>query len=224
MDELTVAMQKALKGAVQDKKEDVRECIAMTIADSTFGGLDSAGITQSAPSALMFSAVLSVKAIYDIADKDYITYNPLLLGIAGDTKSPVTLDYLRKRVGLNVMSSGVVVAGCAASAVTGADVGSIGQHTNAVVSTGAHVVKLKSIGDKYQGNKIVQAWIDVILACKSRKTGVRSGQLVLGATLGGLGAILGSVAVTAIKAGLGVQYSTICRRVAMDLHYRAYME
>jgi len=224
MDELTEAMKSALAGTLTEKQDDVRECIAMTICDSTFGSLDSAGLTKSAPSVLMFSTVLNVKAIYDMADKDYITYNPLLLNIAGDKASPITLDYLRKRVGLNTMSSGVAMAGAAASVVTVTDVGSIGQHGNAIASSGAHVVKLKAIGDRYKADKIVQAWIDVILACKARKTGLRSGQLVLGATLGGLGAILGSVALTAIKAGLGVQYSTICRRVAMDLHYRAYIE
>ncbi len=230
MDKLTTVMLEKLKDKTGTSKNEILESLVMTIADSSCGAVDSAGLTGAVPSALILNTISSIRTLIDShsEDGDFIVNNPLILDLnptwTADAKSLKTLAYLRQRNKLNLASSGTATAGGAASVVTAVDVVSVGQNGNAVGSTAAHVVNLKKISEQYKNDKVIKAWLDLIIACKVQKGAIRTAQGVIGLTAFGVGAIVCGVVGTAVKAGITLKFSTVCKKLALELHFRAYQE
>ncbi len=150
--------------------------------------------------------------------------NPRFVANGHDGASRTTWSYLRARATTNVTSAALEGASTLASGVTQVDIVGAGKAGNALASTIVHMLQLKAIGAHYRQSETITAWIDVVIRAKAIKSGIRAADLAGAAIpIGAVG--IGTAVATAIaKAGVQLTMGTLINRVAMELHWRAYVE
>ena len=142
-----------------------------------------------------------------------------------DTGSPHCLKYMEHRT--HTKMGGAFLAGAgklAQPATMEFDVGGILQHGNATASTSAHLYNLRAIAKRYRSSKTIQDWIKLLIKCKMMKLGVRGTQLVTASIPVGPVGIASDVAAGLAKAGIKLTMYGIVNQLAMQLHWRAYLE
>lgn len=172
---------------------------------------------------LLYSTWKLVKSRKELGESP----NPLFVlnghGDERDPASPVTLKYMRTRLGKSIAGAGISFAGSASSKAM-ADVDVIGglMHVNATGSTLAHLMKLRAIAASYKQSETIQRWIEVVAGMKARKAAVRGTQII-GAFVPGAGLPLG-IATTIAKIGIKLSMTKVCHWTAAELHWRAFAE
>lgn len=150
--------------------------------------------------------------------------NPRFVANGHDGTSRYTRDYLTTRKITNITAAGLEFGSAVASGVTQVDIVGTGKAGNALGSTIVHMLQLRAIGAHYRQSETITAWIDVVLRAKAMKSGIRAADLAGAAIpIGAVG--IGTAVATAItKAGVQLTMGTLIGRVAMELHWRAYVE
>ncbi len=141
-----------------------------------------------------------------------------------DAESPYTKKYLRNRGRKNLASGVIGIGGTVSSQVTQADVAGIIQHGNAVGSTAAHLVKLRSMAQSHKKSQTLTGWFDLLIKMKAIKAGVRGTQLTGAAIPVGALQIVTGVGAAAAKLGIKFHYTNACLATAADIHWRARQE
>ena len=145
-----------------------------------------------------------------------------LHGIDSD-EHKTTANYLRQRALKGFGSAVVSIGGSAGSSVTGGvNVGSAAKAGSSLVQTGVHVVKYQAIARKWPRSGPIQDWVRVLIDFKHAKTMAKTSDLV-----GSMNSFLGvaaTFATVAIKLGTKITMDHIAKRVAAELHWRAYQE
>jgi hypothetical protein len=150
--------------------------------------------------------------------------NPRFVANGHDGFSPRTLSYLLSRSCINAASAGLEGTSALASGVTQVDIVGTGKAGNALASTVVHMVQLRAIGAHYRQSDTITAWIDAVLRAKAMKSGIRAADLAGAAIPIGAVGIGTAVATAMAKAGVQLTMGTLIGRVAMELHWRAYVE
>lgn len=150
--------------------------------------------------------------------------NPRFVANGHDGTSRHTWNYLSARALTNVNSAGLEAVSAVASGVTQVDIAGAGKAGNALSSTVVHMVQLRAIGAHYRQSDTITAWIDAVLRAKAMKSGIRAADLAGAAIPIGAAGIGTAVATAMAKAGVQLTMGTLIGRVAMELHWRAYVE
>jgi hypothetical protein len=165
-----------------------------------------------------------VKSKKDLADSP----NPyfVLNGHADDTdpSSPVTLKYVRSRLGKSMAGGAIGFASAAVGSAFLADVDVVGglQHINATGSTAVHLYKFKAIAKSYKQSETISKWLDLIITMKAMKATVR-GSSIVGSLVPGAGLPIG-IANAIAKIGIKLTMTKVCYWTAAELHWRAFVE
>lgn len=141
-----------------------------------------------------------------------------------DNPTKYTRKYLKNRLYKNLGGSAISIASAGVSFVSVVDVGGIAMHSNALGSTGIHLLKFKSIAGSYKQTQTISNWLSTIMKMKTIKLGIRTAGLVgscvpvpvVGAVTGVLGA--------AAKLGAQITMTKLCLATSADLHWRAFQE
>ncbi len=173
---------------------------------------------------IIYSAYKLVKSKEDVAESP----NPFFVANGqcdeADPASPVTLKYVRSRLGKGIAGGVIGLGGQVLAKSVLFDVDVVGglQHANATGSTLAHIMKLKAIAKSYRQSQTISQWIDVILKMKIMKATIRGSQIV-GALVPGADLPIG-IAVAVAKIGIRLTVTKICYWTAAELHWRAFAE
>ena len=153
-------------------------------------------------------------------------YNPVFVSHGfTDGRSPRSVEYMAHRAFKKRGGSALSTAGDLASMVTKVDLANVMKHCNALVSTAAHMKMLCcGIAKKYPRSSTVRKWVEVCMYAKLVKAGIR-GQKLVGAAIpiGALGMATHVVQKLRLL-GVVMDYGTVIKKVAMDLHWRANVE
>ena len=141
-----------------------------------------------------------------------------------DSDISYTKKYLKRRAYKSVGGGILGLAGVASSQVTQVDVAGIGMHSNAVVSSSMHLMKLKSIGSGHKGSDTITGWVDLLVRMKALKIGVRGAQLAGAAIPVGAVGIAAGLAAAAVKLGVTLTHTKACAITSANIHWRAYQE
>jgi len=153
---------------------------------------------------------------------------------ASDEDSPITASYMRGRLGKTSAGVGVSAAGSVAKSVTVVDPMAMGRAAISIGSTIAHIKSFKDIANRWKQSKTISEWMDCLLFFKELKLGGKSIALASSVI-----PLIPQGADTAIQfasgmlsgAEHGISASSLVlptvlgvRRVAIELHWRAYRE
>lgn len=145
-----------------------------------------------------------------------------LHGIESDEYG-ATRRYLRARAVKTFGSAGVSVAGSIGSAATlGVNTGSAAKAASSLAQTAMHIHQLKAVARKWPQSGPVQRWVGVLLDVKHAKLLAKG--IDLGGSLNSVAGMVGNFATIGIKLGIKVNMDHIAKRVACELHWRAYQE
>ncbi len=176
----------------------------------------------------ILTAVVGARALRKIQkesnSRSQLPPNPRFVANGHDGFSPRTLSYLLSRSNTNATSAALEAGSALASGVTQVDIAGAGKAGNALSSTVVHMVKLRAIGAHYRQSDTITAWIDAVLRAKAMKSGIRAADLAGAAIPIGAVGIGTAVATAMAKAGVQLTMGTLISRVAMELHWRAYVE
>jgi len=196
----------------------------------TFGGKKPSGKLSGLFSRL--KTVVKHKFGFALVPNPYFVLNGICE--ASDEDSPITASYLRGRLGKTGVGVGVSAAGSAAKSITVVDPMAMGRAAISIGATIAHIKYFKDIANRWKQSKTISEWMDCLLFFKELKLGGKSIalasaaipympqgadsalQFASSALSGAGGAITASGFV--LPSVLGV------RRVAIELHWRAYRE
>lgn len=141
-----------------------------------------------------------------------------------------TMKYLRNRVFKSTGGAVFSFGSSVATAVTVVDAGGIAKDGQAVALSSLHHLKLSAIANKHQRGKLHQEkgtvgnWIDLVCLMKKIKMTTRAvGAVAAAIPLPGVGPVAKCLK-AALKIDAKLEYGAVCRRVAMELHWRAYQE
>ncbi|MBB5017125.1 hypothetical protein HNQ59_000387 [Chitinivorax tropicus] len=207
---------------------------AQAAINAALGGVSTVSVGGGACQ-LVQSIVKLCRKNEDPVDNLYFVMNDL-----GGRGSPCTKDYLKSRIHKQVFSGAVGTASTALSAVSVVDIAGVVNHTGALASTGAHLVKLHAIAKRYRSSKTIADWLALVIKLKAMKVGMRGIQLgssFLGAVGAGLGEA-GGAAATGLSgasaalgglAGIGkIGYANslpyVVGALSMEIHWRAHQE
>ncbi|MCP5209325.1 MAG: hypothetical protein H6998_00195 [Hahellaceae bacterium] len=154
-----------------------------------------------------------------------IAPNPFFLA-NGHTSgaSYYTRSYLGNRRFKSIGGAGVSLAGTLASSATVVDVGALAQHSNALLSTSAHMMQVKAVASGFSRSKKINEWVDAILQAKSAKAAIRGTGLAAGAIPVPAIGVLAGVVAAAAKCNVKLTLSALIQRVAIEIHWRAFQE
>jgi len=152
---------------------------------------------------------------------------------AEDESSSCTASYLRGRLGKSLASTAVGFATGSLKAFTVVDPTSMAMAGASIGSTIAHMTVLTKIAEKWKNSTTITGWIDLIMKLKLAKLGHKAIAVVAASipylppgtstaieTL----AKLPSVAGVGESIGVSLGAGAIIKRVAIELHWRAYRE
>ncbi len=152
---------------------------------------------------------------------------------ADSDDSPTTAAYLRGRLGKSLASTAQGIATGALKAFTVVDPVTIAVSGVSVGSTIAHTAALSAIAKQWRNSKTICSWVDCLLALKMAKLGHKTLSVVSAAIpyvppgastalqlLSELPTAMGVTGALGVSAATG----SVVRRVAIELHWRAYRE
>lgn len=200
-----------------------REDILWAVVDATAATID--GATGTSIAGVVAGGLQNLTDTVRHNQRRGMTPNPwFVFNGHDDQASPYTQKYLRNR-GRKAIAGGLIgMAGAGASTATQVDIAGILQHSNAVGSTSAHLVKLYNMSKAYKQSQTLSGWFDMLIKMKSIKAGVRGTQLVGSSIpIGGVSIATG-IAAAAGKLGIKLHYTNVCLMTAADLHWRAFQE
>lgn len=126
------------------------------------------------------------------------------------------------------------MAGTLASSATVVDVGALAQHSNALLSTSAHMMQVKAVASGFSRSKKINEWVDAILQAKSAKAAIRGTGLAAGAIpVPAIGVLAGVVAaaakcnvkltLSALIKGLQLKYTGVhFKKLKLQVHLVVY--
>jgi len=148
-------------------------------------------------------------------------------------ESPTTTWYLRGRLGKSIASTAQGVATGALKAFTVVDPVTLAVAGVSIGSTIAHCAVLSAIARRWRNSRTITAWVECLLALKLTKLGHKSLAVVAASipymppgtplalqALSELPSVVGATGSLAVSAASGA----VVRRVAIELHWRAYRE
>jgi len=196
----------------------------------TFGGKPPASGVQR----LLARAKALAKHKFGFA----LVANPLFVlnGVcdADDDSNPATAAYLRGRLGKTGASLAQGITTSSLKAFTVVDPLSMARSGVAIGSTIAHIAHLKAIAAKWRNSTTITRWLDTLLFFKYAKIGKQSISLASAAlpyappgtdtALQLAGDALTGAGVGASAGGIAAAAMLPVRRVAIELHWRAYRE
>lgn len=141
-----------------------------------------------------------------------------------DADSVLTAAYFRGRGFKLVGGAAVAAGGGIASGVTaGVNVGSGAKAVNAGGSTLVHLQVLQALAKNraWEKSTTVQEWLNLCIAVKKHKLGVRGADL---AGVHAFTAIPAALAAAFLKARVKLKYETIVMNTAAEIHWRAFQE
>jgi hypothetical protein len=196
----------------------------------TFGGKPPSGKLSK-----LFSRVKTIakhKFGFALVANPYFVLN----GICDDDDedSPLTASYLRSRLGKTGAGAGVSLAGSAAKSITVVDPIAMGRAGISIGATIAHIKVFSELARKWKQSKTITDWVECLLFFKGLKLGGKSIALASAAIPympAGVDTALSMAGNALTGAGLAVTGSGFVlptvlgvRRIAIELHWRAYRE
>lgn len=152
---------------------------------------------------------------------------------ADDDSSPITANYMRSRLGKSLASTAQSLTTGSLKAFTVVDPATMAVAGVSIGSTIAHMAALGAIAKRWRNGTTIAGWIDCLLAFKVAKLGHKTLAVASAAipylppgTATALEALskLPSAAGVAETVGAAVVGGAVARRVAIELHWRAYRE
>lgn len=211
-------------------ENDVWAFVFATVeADITFGGKPP----DSAFRRLVSRAKTAAKRAFglDLVPNPFFVLNGIC--DADDESSPHTASYLRGRLGKSLGSTAQSLTTGSLKAFTVVDPTTMAMAGASIGSTIAHMLMLSKLAQKWKNSTTVTGWIDLILKLKVAKLGHKT-LAVVSASIPYLppGTSLAIEALAKIPSIAGVGESVavslaggaIIKRVAIELHWRAYRE
>ena len=141
-----------------------------------------------------------------------------------DRDTSYTKKYLKHRGYKGKGSTAVGLVGSTTSQLTQVDVAGIMKHGNAVGSTAAHIVKLRSIASGHRQSRTLTAWFDLLIKMKALKAGTRGTQLAGASIPIGAVGLATDITSAALNMGIKLTMTKVCLATAADIHWRAYQE
>jgi hypothetical protein len=150
-----------------------------------------------------------------------------------DDSSPCTASYLRGRLGKSLASSAQSLTTGSLKMFTVVDPATMAVAGVSIGSTIAHAVALSAIAKKWRNSKTITGWVDCLLALKMAKLGHKTIAIVAASipylppgTSTALEALakLPTIAGVGESIGVAVAGGAVIRRIAIELHWRAYRE
>ena len=134
-----------------------------------------------------------------------------------------TANYLRQRAIKSFGSEAVSAVGSVFSSSTGGvNVTKGGKAASSLIQTAVHVRKLEAIAKKWPRSGPIQDWVRVLVEFKNAKTMAKTADLV--GSLNTFVGVFATFATVAIKLGTKITMDHVAKRVAAELHWRAYQE
>ncbi len=200
-----------------------KEELAWTVVDGVAAVID--GATGGIAGGVGSGSLQTLRAAFQQRDTIGVTPNPWFIWNGHDDGPfSYTQKYLRNRGRKGIAGGALAVGGTAASQATQVDVAGIIQHGNAIGSSSAHLVQLRSIAASYRQSRTLTGWFDLLIRMKAFKIGVRGTQLAGAAIPVGAVGIVTGVAAAAVKVGVKLTYTKVCLVTAADIHWRAFQE
>lgn len=215
----------------QSAWEDEVWAFVFATADAkiTYGGARPAGKIAGL---LTRAKVLAKHSVgLDLVPNPYFVLNGICEDDSND--SSTTAMYLRGRLGKSIASTSQSVATGALKSFTVVDPVTMAVSGVSIGSTIAHMAALSAIAKKWRNSKTVSAWLNCLLALKMAKLGHKTLSVVSASipymppgastvlqVLSELPTAAGVAETAAVSAGAGA----LVKRVAIELHWRAYRE
>ena len=150
--------------------------------------------------------------------------NPFFVVNGHGGRSRRTKKYLSDS-GLKNFGSAVLGAvGAAGSIVTQVDVVGIGQHSNALYTTGRHLYRLRDLSKGYKQSETLTKWVQACIRAKQLKAAVRGASLASAAVPVSAVQMVAGAATAVGKLGIKLTYGKVIARTAMEIHWRANVE
>lgn len=198
-------------------------------ADITYGGKKP----DSAVKRLLArgKALAKRKFGFDLVPNPFFVLNGICE--ADDNGSATTASYLRGRLGKSLASSAQSLTTGSLKAFTVVDPATMAMAGVSIGSTIAHMVALSSIAKKWRNSTTITGWIDCLMMLKAAKLGHKTLSVISASipylppgTSTAIEALakLPSLAGVGESVGVAVAGGAVIRRVAIELHWRAYRE
>ncbi len=145
-----------------------------------------------------------------------------LHGIESDETS-ATASYLRQRAIKGFGSAAFSAVGSAFSGSTGGvNVTSAAKAGSSLAQTSLHIIKLQAIAEKWPRSRPIQAWVRALMEFKNAKVVAKTADLA--GSLNSILGVLATFATVAIKLNMKITQDHIAKRIAAEMHWRAYQE
>lgn len=221
-----------MSGYNQSEWENEVWSFVFATADNTitFGGIPpSSGVRKLLARA---KALAKHKFGFSLVANPFFVLNGICE--ADDDSCPATASYLRGRLGKTGASLAQGITTSSLKAFTVVDPVSMAKSGVSIGSTIAHIVHLKAIAAKWRNSTTITRWLDTLLFFKYAKIGKQSISLASAAlpyappgtdtALQLAGDALTGAGAGAAVGGMAAATMLPVRRVAIELHWRAYRE
>lgn len=221
--EITATNPKFDKKAIEDEEyicAVIEASLALVGGIGSAAGVDAkhAGKFKKIPGAFWKTSKTGKKLHGGLKANPYFD----LHGIESDD-SKATEKYLRARAVKAYGSAAVSIFGSVGSGATaGINTGSAAKAASSLAQTGIHVMKLQAIAKKWPRSGPIQNWVRVLVDFKLAKTAAKTADLA-----GSMNSVVGiftTFASVAIKLGMKINMDHVAKRIAAELHWRAYQE